>query len=415
MSVTPTLAISLESPASHIRRGHTSEPLDEEVAAVGRIEAIKTVLRVLLRTTGLRLAVVSHVTAESWTCCAVLDEMNFGLEPGDTLEIATTFCNNVRSSAAPLRITHASADPRFTNHPAPRLYGVESYIAVPVYRRNGSFFGVLCAVDAKPAELSEDLLEIFRHLADLVGYQLEHEEELGLRDAQLLGAREAAQLREQLIGIVSHDLRSPLNAISLSAATLMRRTDLDDRARRGLTRILDSADRANRLILDLLDFTQVRMGKALPMQRKPMDLHMLAQQVVDEMQLAAPERPLVLHCEGDGRGDWDGDRIAQVLTNLLTNALKYSPADADIRIETRGEEEAVLLRVSNGGAPIPAHLLPTLFEPLTRGTQSGSEQRSIGLGLFIVDQIVRAHCGTVEVHSTVEAGTTFGVCLPRHV
>ncbi|WP_239014076.1 GAF domain-containing sensor histidine kinase [Archangium violaceum] len=408
----PTLTLPLESPAP-ATRGHTTEPLEGEVAAVGRIEAIKTVLRVLLRTTGLRLSVVARVTAESWTCCAVLDEMNFGLEPGDTLELATTFCNNVRNSAAPLRITHASVDPRFASHPAPKLYGVESYIAVPLYRRNGSLFGVLCALDAKPVELGEHLLEIFRHLADLVGYQLEHEDELGQRDAQLMGAREAAQLREQLIGIVSHDLRSPLNAITLSAATLMRRTGLDDRARRGLTRILDSADRANRLIRDLLDFTQVRMGKALPMQRKPMDLHALSQQVVDEMQLAAPERSLVLRCEGDGRGDWDADRIAQVLTNLLTNALKYSPADAGIRIETRGEGAVVLLRVSNGGAPIPAHLLSTLFEPLTRGTQTGGEHRSIGLGLFIVDQIVRAHCGTVEVHSTLEEGTTFCVRLPR--
>lgn len=409
----PILAISLESPTSETR-GFTTEPLDAEVAAVGRIDAIKTVLRVLLRTTGLRMAVVARVTEDSWTCCAVLDEMNFGLKPGDTLELVTTFCNNVRAADAPLLITHASADPRFTSHPAPRLYGVESYIAVPLHRRDGSSFGVLCACDAEPAELGGELLETFLHLADLVGYQLEHEEELGRRDAQLLGAREAAQLREQLIGIVSHDLRSPLNAITLSAVTLMRRTDLDDRARRGLTRILDSADRANRLIRDLLDFTQVRMGKALPMQRKPMDLHVLAQQVVDEMQLAAPERPLVLQCEGDGRGDWDADRIAQVLTNLLTNALKYSPADADIRIEARGEKEAVLLRVCNGGAPIPAHLLPTLFEPLTRGTQTGGAQRSIGLGLFIVDQIVRSHGGTVEVHSTLEEGTAFGVRLPRH-
>jgi signal transduction histidine kinase len=380
---------------------------------VGRIDAVKSVLRVLLQTTGLGLAVVARVTAESWTCCAVLDEIDFGLRPGDTLELVTTFCNTVRNSSAPLLITHASEDPRFKTHPAPKLYNVESYIAVPLLRRDGSFFGVMCALDPKPAEIGVDKLEIFRHLADLVGYQLEHEEELGQRDALLFSAREATQLREQLIGIVSHDLRNPLNAITLSAATLLRRTDLDDLAHRGIRRILEAADRANRLIRDLLDFTQARMGQTLPVKRQAVDLHALTQQVVDEVQQAAVDRELKLESEGDGWGKWDPDRMAQVLTNLLTNALQYSPAGTPIRVGTRGEARGVLLTVSNEGPPIPVELLPTLFEPMTRGTEAGSERRSIGLGLFIVEQIVRAHGGSIEVRSTAEAGTSFRVFLPR--
>jgi signal transduction histidine kinase len=246
-----------------------------------------------------------------------------------------------------------------------------------------------------------------------VGHQLEHEDELGRRDAQLLSAREATQLREQLIGIVSHDLRNPLNAITLSAATLLRRTDLDDRARRGISRILEAADRANRLTRDLLDFTQARMGQALPVKRRAVDLHALTEQVVSEVQLAAAERELKLETGGDGQGAWDPDRIAQVLTNLLTNALQYSPAGTPIRVSTWGEAKAVILTVSNEGPPIPAELLTTLFEPMTRGTEEGSERRSIGLGLFIVDQIVRSHGGSLEVSSTVEAGTSFRVLLPR--
>ncbi|WP_240360548.1 GAF domain-containing sensor histidine kinase [Pyxidicoccus caerfyrddinensis] len=307
----------------------------------------------------------------------------------------------------------ASTDPRFTTHPAPKLYGVESYIAVPLHRKDGSFFGVLCALDPLPANLSEDKLEVFRHLGDLVGHQLEQEDELGRRDAQLLGAHEAAQLREQLIGIVSHDLRNPLNAITLTAATLIRRTDLDDRARRGLSRILESADRANRLIRDLLDFTQARMGKPLPVNPQSVDLHALTQQVVDEVGLATPGRRLDVVCEGDARGTWDPDRIAQVLTNLLTNALQYSPAGTPIRVKTEGQGGKVVLSVCNEGPPIPAQVLPGLFEPMTRGSREGGERRSIGLGLYIVDQIVRAHAGSVEVVSTEGVGTTFRVRLPR--
>ncbi|MCY1030320.1 GAF domain-containing sensor histidine kinase [Corallococcus sp. BB11-1] len=384
-----------------------------DVEAVGRIEAVKTVLRVLTQMTGLRLAVVARVTPESWTCCAVLDQMGFGLRAGDTLVVSTTFCNTVRGMATPLLVNHASKDPRFKDHPAPKMYGIESYVAVPLYRRSGEFFGVMCALDAKPADLTEDKLEIFRHLGDLVGHQLEQEEVLNDRDTQLLSAREASLLREQLMGIVSHDLRNPLNAISLAAATLMRRSDLDDRARRGLRRILDSSDRANRLILDLLDFTHVRTGLALRVKPRAVDLHEITQQVVDEVQLTSLGRTLEVVCHGDARGRWDPDRVAQALTNLITNAVQYSASSTRILVEARGEADAVVLSVTNVGTPIPLELMPVLFEPMTRGTTEGGERRSVGLGLFIVNQIALAHGGRVDVTSTAEAGTTFRVHLPR--
>ncbi|WP_225410678.1 GAF domain-containing sensor histidine kinase [Stigmatella hybrida] len=384
-----------------------------DVAAIARIGAVQSVLRVLLQLTGMRLAVVARVTDASWTCCAVLDETNFGLRPGDTLELATTFCNVVRCSESPLLVNRASEDPRFASHPAPKLYGIESYIAVPLSRRDGTPFGVMCALDPLPAAVQEDRLVVFRHLADLVGYQLEQEEQLDARAAQLLGAQETAQLREQLIGIVSHDLRSPLTAITLSAATMMRRTDLDGRAREGLTRILQASGRANRLIRDLLDFTQARIGKGLPVRRQAMDVNELTQQVVDELQLSVPERLLLLRCSGDGTGTWDPDRVAQVLTNLITNAVQYGPPGEPIRVDVQGRPDAVHLSVHNGGPPIAGHVLASLFQPFTRGEQPGGERRSIGLGLFIVDQILRAHGGSVEVQSTAGAGTAFHVHLPR--
>lgn len=384
-----------------------------DVQAIARIDAVKTVLRVLLQTTGLRLAVVARVTAQEWRCCAVLDEMNFGLNPGDTLAITTTFCNTVRTSATPLLVNHASEDPRFANHPAPKLYGVESYIAVPLYRRDGSFFGVMCALDANPALVAEDKLEVFRHLGELIGHQLENQDELERREAQLFSAKEAALLREQLIGIVSHDLRNPLNAILLSASTMVRRADLDERARKAIRRIVDSADRAQRLIRDLLDFTQARMGQVLPVNRRPMDLHELTLQAVDEVQSVMPERLLEVETRGDGNGSWDSDRIAQVIHNLLSNAVQYSPPAARIQVLCEGGLQELVLRVSNAGPPIPTDVIPTLFEPMRRGTEDGTERRSIGLGLFIVDQIARAHGGRVEVESTQARGTTFSIHLPR--
>jgi PAS domain S-box-containing protein len=226
--------------------------------------------------------------------------------------------------------------------------------------------------------------------------------------------RRTAEFAEQLMGIVSHDLRNPLNAIGLSVATLLRHEHLDERQAKGLARITASAERANRMIRDLLDFTRARLGGGIPIERAPLDFHLVVQQAVEEVRLAHPEREITLARGGPGGTRGDGDRLAQVVTNLVVNALTYSPPKTPVRVETRGAEGGVVLRVSNQGEPIRAELLPHLFEPMTRGEhRRDAASRSIGLGLYIVDNIVRAHCGTIEVRSTAEEGTTFTVRLPR--
>jgi PAS domain S-box-containing protein len=227
-------------------------------------------------------------------------------------------------------------------------------------------------------------------------------------------ARRQAEFEQQLIGIVSHDLRNPVSAILMSAQMLLKQEGLEERALRGASRILSSAERASRLIGDLLDFTQARLGGGIRIQRRPTSIHELTRQVLEESQAAWPERDLHVSQSGDGQGEWDPDRLAQVVTNLVTNALRYSPTDTPVQVSTRAEVEAVLLEVHNLGRPIPPELLPHLFEAMKRGAQGVERSgRSVGLGLYIVDQIVRAHGGTVSVQSTEGEGTTFTVVLPR--
>ncbi|MFP2908623.1 PAS domain-containing protein [Pyxidicoccus sp. 3LFB2] len=225
--------------------------------------------------------------------------------------------------------------------------------------------------------------------------------------------RRRAGFEQQLIGIVSHDLRNPISAITLSAGTLLRRPDLDERQRQPLNRILASAERANRLIRDLLDFTQARLGGGLPTRPQPMDFHAFTRQVLDEIQVSHPERELQVEQHGDGQGAWDADRLAQLVGNLLGNALSYSPPGSPVRVATRGEAADLVLEVHNTGAPIPPEVLPRLFQPMQRGAAGGTSNRSVGLGLYIVDQIVRAHRGAISVTSLPEQGTTFTVRLPR--
>lgn len=131
--------------------------IESDVAAISRISAVPTILKVISETTGLRLALIARVTEESWTACVPLDRMDFGLSVGDKLDVATTFCREVRSTLEPIVIEHASEEPQFCNHPTPKMYGFESYIATPVFRANGEYFGTICALDSLPASIKEHI------------------------------------------------------------------------------------------------------------------------------------------------------------------------------------------------------------------------------------------------------------------
>jgi signal transduction histidine kinase len=179
-----------------------------------------------------------------------------------------------------------------------------------------------------------------------------------------------------------------------------------------LRRIASSIDRAARLTHDILDFTQVRMKGALPMKRAPMDLLPVVQGIIGELASTEPTRDIVLSAEGDTRGDWDRDRLSQVVFNLLVNALKYSPQESSVRVELKGTPGSATVEVLNAGTLAP-DLEDHLFDPLRRSSMArDTGDHSIGLGLFIVQHIVRSHGGTIEVRS--EGGSTsFLVTLPR--
>jgi signal transduction histidine kinase len=265
-----------------------------------------------------------------------------------------------------------------------------------------------------PVELSARVQALVRwqHLRQQA--QQEEVEAHALTQRTLVEARERADFERQLIGIVSHDLRTPLSAITLAASVLLKRDELNERQAKNASRILDSAQRATRMVRDLLDFTQARLRGGLTLERKASDLHELARGVVEEVQSTTPERRIEVVQEGEGRGLWDPDRVCQVIGNLLANALHYSPPSTPVRVETREVGEEVLLTVHNWGTPIPPVIFARIFEPLERGIQQEDRAgRSIGLGLFIVKHIVSSHGGTVDVRSNERDGTTFTVRLRK--
>jgi signal transduction histidine kinase len=224
----------------------------------------------------------------------------------------------------------------------------------------------------------------------------------------------AVEFQQRLVGIVGHDIRSPLAALLATAKMLLTMGELTDRQAKAIDRIARSGVRIESIVQVLLDFASARIGGGIQIRRRPMDLHTLVPKAIEELQQAHPGRPIHYLPEGDGHGEWDPDRLMQVLVNLLDNALKYSPEGTPVTVSTRLEPDAVVLEVHNTGEPIPASLMPSLFEPFRRGAQSSQTVKmSLGLGLYIVQEIVRSHGGTADVRSSQELGTVFRVRLPR--
>ncbi|MFT3923245.1 MAG: PAS domain-containing sensor histidine kinase [Myxococcales bacterium] len=228
-------------------------------------------------------------------------------------------------------------------------------------------------------------------------------------------AQQRAILAEQLVGIVSHDLRSPLNAIVLNAAAL-HASGVSGVQARVASRIANSANRASRLIEDLLDFTQAQVGGGLRVTRRTFEVPATIRESIDELKLAWPGRALQYTHDGPSEANADPDRLAQIVTNLVNNALNYGSTVGPIVIRSgiASQPAPVLtLCVHNQGEPIPSELLPHIFEALRRGAQESTVgSRSVGLGLYIVRQIARAHGGDVRVESSRDAGTTFVVSIP---
>jgi signal transduction histidine kinase len=224
--------------------------------------------------------------------------------------------------------------------------------------------------------------------------------------------RHADRLREMFIGVLGHDLRNPLSGILMSAQILLQRSS-DEAITVGMQRILRNGDRMVRMIDQLLDFSRFRVGRGISLSPKQADLRELTVQVLSEFEeLRARFQIEVL---GDTVGTWDADRVLQVVSNLVGNAVQHSPSGSPIGIRIQGRrEDTVVFQVDNIGAPVPEELRDVLFEPF-RGSEGGCRKtQRLGLGLFITRQIVLAHGGVISFESSEESGTCFTVSMPRH-
>jgi signal transduction histidine kinase len=225
--------------------------------------------------------------------------------------------------------------------------------------------------------------------------------------------------RHMFLAILSHDLRNPLHTIR-TAATAVSLKNADPATAAAMSMIKRNSDVMMHLIGDLIDFSSSGLGRAMPLNRGPVDLEVLCREVIESYRSTHPGGTLRLHSGGDVNGVWDASRIRQIIANLVGNAIQHGAPEGPVDLSVTSEgRSTVVLSVHNAGAPIPPDLLPTIFDPLKRyATRESAAQRtpgSIGLGLYIVREIVVAKGGTVTVNSTAEEGTTFTVRIPRYL
>jgi len=248
---------------------------------------------------------------------------------------------------------------------------------------------------------------ILKNKAD-VFFQLYQQKQQLARE--LLDRTETLRLNEMFTAVLGHDLRNPMNAI-LTAAQLLEHKSTDDAVRKTAARMMSSAKRMSRLIEDMLDLTRARLAGGIPLKRERGDLAVLIHRVVQEHQEAFPDRPIEVLCEGDFNGDWDPDRLTQVASNLIGNALQHGGTTAPVQVRLDGTRaDIVTLSVTNAGRISPA-VLPHIFDPFRGGERAIGRNDGLGLGLFIVQQIVQAHQGSVQVQS--DDATAFIVKVPR--
>ena len=328
------------------------------------------------------------------------------------MKVETTICNEIRQHHQPVFIENVPEDPIYCGHPTPEMYGFKSYISVPLFRKDGSFFGTLCALGLEPKKIKTPEIEgMFNLFTDLISFHLDAIEKSDSMSVELAEERHHAELRDQFIAILGHDLRNPIASTRMSAEIILKKAT-DEISRRHARMIKSTSFRMEGLIENILDFARGRLGEGIQLFRKTnkKSLEKALQQVVQEVRTISPHRQIdvQLHMEQDV--PCDENRLAQLFANLLGNADTHGSSDLPIVVRIETIDDEFILAVTNGGKKIPDSAMEHLFQPFYRKALK-SENEGLGLGLFIASEIARAHEGVLDVQSN-DKETCFTFRMP---
>nr|WP_295923139.1 GAF domain-containing sensor histidine kinase [uncultured Dyadobacter sp.] len=408
----------------------SEQTLLADIEKVKKIPIVETMLEVICRSTGMGFAAVARVTENRWIACSVLDEIGFGLEPGGELSVGTTICDEIRDHGQAVVIDHVDASQSFCNHPTPAMYGFQSYISVPIFRKNGEFFGTLCAIDPNPADLQNPrVIGMFRLFTELLAFHLESMDLMEQTHSAVedLNRQLSDSLDEnrQYRHISSHNLQEPLRKLRIFSDMLADAAGNGDKekTRELAFKIRSSAQRFSMMIKDLSDFSGLNHKSDFA----NVDLSHVLSDVTTQLQPHLKQRNVTIELGSMPVVYAIPAQMEQLFYQLLHNAVKFSSLDEPPRIRISSREFPLYelddllpeplemayteIRIADNGPGIDDAQLEKVFDIFSR-LPTGNIQTGEGVGLAYCRKIVRNHKGIIKAESTAGKGTTFVITLP---
>lgn len=427
------------------------QSFQRDIENVSKIPLVNTILDVICQTTGMGFATIARVTDDTWLACLVRDDIAFGLKAGGELKIETTICNEIRQSGDPVIINHVYEDDKFKGHHTPMMYKFESYISIPIFRKNGDFFGTLCAIDPNPHDLNNpNIIGMFTLFADLISFHLDGLEKIQESESLFLNERafneeleikikeRTLQLEEKneallkmnrdlqsFTYISSHDLQEPLRKIQIFVSVIAEKEleNLSEIGQDYFKRLQNAADRMRALISDLLTYSRAEMDEK---KFKVTDLKIIAEEVKEDLIEELQENNAIIEIGEMCEASVINFQIRQLLHNLISNSLKFTIIDKiphikiqstivngiDLKFENSIKEiKYCHIQVSDNGIGFDSIYEEKIFEIFQR-LHDRTEYAGTGIGLAIVKKIVENHHGFIFASGKLNFGATFDIYIP---
>ncbi len=401
-------------------------PMDHHNSFDKDIEAVKNIpiiLDVICQTTGMGFAAVARVTEDRWVACSVMDKVNFGLEQGSELPIETTLCNEVQSSLEPIVVDNFQKDAKYKKHHTPEIYGLQSYISIPIILRDNTFFGTLCAIDSKPAKINNNkVISTFKMFAELLAFHLESLDLLERSNATnqaLVHKNKALHMEntdlDNFVYTASHDLKSPLANVEGLLDALAQSIDAKHFDRNSARKIINMMQSSLvRFKLTIKDLTAIVEADNLnsDVQHANTNIDDIVALVKQDLQGAIESSAAVIELRSPENLFINQPKkaIKSILYNLISNAIKYSSPKRKpvILVDLVQEAGKIYLSVTDNGLGIPEDKREHIFTMFKR---YHNHVEGSGLGLYLVKRMVNNLHGHIKLDSVEGEGTTFTIIL----
>ena len=434
----------------------------KDIDAISQIHIVPGLLDVICKSTNMGFAAIARVTEERWITCAVRDDIQFGLKPGDELEIKTTICDEIRHDNKAVVIDHVEKDPLFHDHHTPAQYGFQSYISVPILRQDGSFFGTLCAIDPQPNLLNTPaIIGMFNLFAELISFHLHALDEIITGKNKLIEERETRKKTEEsqkiftaalekkvkertqqlednnvqlekmnkelqsFAYISSHDLQEPLRKIQTFTSLIAEKEidNLSDVGKDYFKRMGNAAERMQTLINDLLAYSRAESDAK---KFELTDLSQIIEEVINDLEEEFQHKKAEITVGNTSNVSIIRFQFRQLLYNLFSNAVKFSKVESapHIHIDSKISEGKFLknknllpnhyychISIKDNGIGFPEEYNEKIFELFQR-LHSRTEYDGTGIGLAIVKKIVENHAGHITAKGIIDDGATFDIYIP---